>query len=828
MTSQQARRHRRIDSFALALTTTAIRAALAAVPACALMAVPSFAAEPEATPTSQVPRQYAIASGTLADVLAQYAAATGVQLVFEPGMLAGLRSGGLRGRYTPQEGFEQVLRGSGYEVVSQGRGAYALRKAGAPVRNGTGGTSDTSHAATLPAVTVAAATERETPTSRVNGYVARRSATATKTDTALIENPQSVSVITADEIGDRKAESLDEALRYTAGVTPNLKPWAVDEFSLLRGFELGTAGVFMDGLLTSGRSYAAPIEPYGLERLEVLRGPASVLYGKMPPGGMVNAVSKRPTADALREIGVEYGTYNRKQLKADIGGALDSQGEWTYRLTVLGRDSGTRLDNDRDDRLYIAPALTWQPNADTKLTLLGRYQKDNQAYAWQNKLQEPGVFGQPNPRVNIGGYDNRWQRDNKMLGYEFEHRIDDTWSVQQSMRYSELDRSETNVFPRGLRADGYTLNRSFSPRETHWKGLLADTRVQARFDTGPLTHTMLAGVDYAKSRITDEFPYDRPLLAPMNLFAPVYTHQPLAPAADPYVNRMPSKQVGLYLQDQVKWNRWVVTAGVRHDKADASGTRTFAKAGDSTLDYDTSVSATTGRVGAVYLFDSGWAPYVNYATSFSPEIGNNVRGEPLKPSKGRQVEAGVRYQPAEENQSYTASVFNIVRSNVTTAAPQAPGEVIQTGQVRSRGLELEARAELTKNLSLIAQYTYLDTRITRSNDGDLGLPLMSAPKHSASVWGKYSFPVGDATRAFAALGVRYLGKSRSAWDTDYAGITNPSVTLVDLALGFDRGPWRFTLNINNLLNKQSLMDCNGSICYRSSERTANLSALYRF
>jgi iron complex outermembrane receptor protein len=818
MTSQQARRHRRIDKFAVAITTMAIRVVLGGAGALAVATAPVFAAE-AAGPGA---RQYAIAAGTLADVLAQYAAATGVQLVFEPGMLAGLRSGGLRGRYTAQEGFEQVLRGSGYEVVGQGAGAYSLRKTGTPVRSSTG------DAATLAPVTVTAATERETPTGRVNGYVARRSSTATKTDTALIENPQSVSVITADEIGDRKAESLDEALRYTAGVTPNLKPWAVDEFSLLRGFELGTAGIFMDGLLTSGRSYAAPIEPYGLERLEVLRGPASVLYGKMPPGGMVNAVSKRPTADAVREIGIEYGSYNRKQLKADIGGALDSRSEWTYRLTVLGRDSNTRLDHDRDNRLYIAPALTWQPNASTKLTLLGRYQKDNQAYAWQNQLEQPGVFGQPSPRVNIGGYDNRWRRDNKMLGYEFEHSFDATWSVQQSMRYSELDRSETNVFPRGLRSDGYTMNRSFSPRDTHWKGVLLDTRVQARFDSGPLAHTLLAGVDYARSRTTDEFPYDRPLLAPMNLLAPAYTHQPLAPAADPYVDRVPTKQVGLYLQDQVKWDRWVLTAGVRHDKADATGTRTFGRTGASSEIYDTSASATTGRVGVVYLFESGWAPYVNYATSFSPEIGKDLNGDLLKPSKGRQVEAGVRYQPVGKNASYTASVFDIVRTNVTTAAPQVPGEVIQTGEVKSRGLELEARADVTDNISLVAQYTYLDTRITRSNDGDLGLPQMSTPKHSASVWGKYSFPVGGSTRAFAALGVRYLGRARSAWDTGNANITNPSFTLVDLALGFDRGPWRFSLNVNNLLNKQSLMDCNGSICYRSAERTANVSALYRF
>lgn len=787
------------------------------------MATITLAASPVmAADSPSTARNYSISSASLSEVLAQFSAVTGVQLVFEPSTLAGLRSGGLQGRYTEAEGFSQILRGSGFEVVPQGNGAYVLRKL--PLATVGSGSSD----ATLATVTVTGLLNRETATGPVKGYVARSSATATKTDTPLIENPQSVSVITADEIGDRKAESLDEALRYTAGVTPNLKPWAVDEFSMLRGFELGTAGVYLDGLLTSGRAYASPIEPYGLERLEVLRGPASVLYGKMPPGGMVNAVSKRPTDETLREIGVEYGSYDRKQIKSDFAGALDADKRWTYRLTFLGRESGTRLDNDRDNRLYIAPALTWQPTANTKLTLMGRYQKETQSYAWPNQLQSPGAMGQPRPSVNIGGYDNSWRRENKMVGYEFEHRFNDTWQVRQNLRYTELDRSERNVFPRGLQLDGQTINRSFSPRETHWRGLLVDTNVQAHFVTGAVEHTVLAGFDYTNARTKDEFPYTTPMLAPMNLYNPVYTHVPITSSDNPYVDKIPSTQRGIYLQDQLKWGKWVLTTGLRHDRADTSGTRTFTKSGTGVLAYENIDSATTGRVGAVYLFENGWAPYASFSTSFSPEIGNDALGKKLKPSKGHQVEAGVRYQPSDRNVSYTASVFNLVRTNVTTMAPDVPGEVIQTGEVRSRGLELEARAELLRNVSLIAQYTWLDTKITSSNNGDQGLAQMSAPRHSASVWTKYTFSLVGNTRAFAALGVRHLGKSRSAWDTGNLNITNPSFSLVDMALGMDRGPWRFTLNINNLLDKQSLMDCNGTICYRSAARTANVSALYRF
>ncbi|HEY9094355.1 MAG TPA: TonB-dependent siderophore receptor, partial [Hydrogenophaga sp.] len=758
-----------------------------------------------------------LAAQPLGAALNELARQARLQLMVHPDLVAGKSAPAVAGKLTAQQALEQILSGSG--LVAAREGDTVVVKV-APV--------STSIAA-LPAVTVTARSEQETPTNYVRGYVARRSATATKTDALLMESPQSVSVITSDEIADRKTDSLDEALRYTAGVTPNLKSWAVDEFSLLRGFSLGTAGIFMDGLLTSGRSYAAPIEPYGLERLEVLRGPASVLYGQSPPGGMVNAVSKRPTKEALREVGFEIGSYNRQQIKADLGGALDSDGEWSYRLTMLARDANTRLDHDKDNRLYIAPALTWQPNADTQLTLMARHQKDDQQYAWQNQLQNHGEWGQVDPGFAVGGHENRWKRDNQMLGYEFEHRLNSVWKVQQNLRYSQFDRSETNIFPRAVESDGRTLTRRFSPRETHWEGLLVDTRLQARVHSGAVEHNALVGVDYNRSRTLNEYLYETPDIASIDLFAPDYTQRPLRVAKDnPEVNRLPSTQTGLYLQDQLKWGQWVVTAGLRHDKANTSGIVLFPATGDSSIAYQQSDSATTGRLGGVYLFDSGWAPYLSYATSFAPEVGKSVTGYLLKPSTGKQIEAGLRYQPPGQNASYTASIFNLVRRNVTTSAPEAPSEVVQTGEVASRGLELEARTEVTRHLSLIAQYTYLNTEITKSNNGDQGLPLDSAPKHNASVWGKYAFTVGASTRAFAALGVRYIGKARSTFDSNNTNITNPSMGLVDAAVGFEHGLWRYSLNINNLFDKQSLTDCNGTLCYRSAERTANISATYLF
>ncbi|PLY42417.1 hypothetical protein CSZ94_10655 [Janthinobacterium sp. ROICE36] len=378
---------RKLRPFPLAAAMQALFLTGAAVSALAITAPAAHAQTVDTTPAK---RPYAIPAGSLERALTTFASAAGVELSADATLLQGRRSGGLAGSYTVRQGFEELLRGHGVRAVAGANGAYALRAETAPAG---AQAAQAQASATLPAITINASSERETATGPVRGYVARRGASATKTDTALNENPQSVSVVTADEISDRNAESLDETLRYTAGVTPNQRPLGSDDSSLLRGFTIETNGILQDGLRNSGRTFGASIEPYGLERVEVLRGPASVLYGQIPPGGMVNAVSKRPSADAVREVGVEYGSYQRRQLKADVGGTLDAPGAWTWRVVMLGREAHTRLERDRDNRLYFAPSLTWQAGPTTRLTLLARHEQDNQQYAFPNQLLQPGPRG---------------------------------------------------------------------------------------------------------------------------------------------------------------------------------------------------------------------------------------------------------------------------------------------------------------------------------------------------------------------------------------------------------------------------------------------------
>ncbi|WP_332740381.1 TonB-dependent siderophore receptor [Hydrogenophaga sp.] len=818
-------RHRRTPTVIARLRPVALAVHLACAAMLALVTGVASQVHAQAAPAVGAV-QADVPAGALGEALNRFALQAGAAIVVDAAQVRGKTTAGLKGAVTVEEGFHRLLQGSGLQLGRTPAGFVLMAQAPAAQAVPAPGTATAQ--ATLPSVTVTAAAFSEHVKGPVVGYVARRSATGTKTDTPLIESPQSVSVITAEEIGDRKATTLDETLRYTAGVTSNAKPWASDQMSLVRGFALESASVFLDGLQNPSTAAMGAIEPYGMERIEVLRGPASVLYGQVAPGGVINAVSKRPQAEPVRELGVEYGRYDRKTLKADLGGAIDEAGTLTYRLVGLVRRADTRLDHDRDDRVYVAPSLTWQPSAATKLTLLASYQEDDQSYAWANQLRNPGALGQPDPAVNIGGLDNRWKRSNTTLGYELEHRFNDTWQLRQNLRYGDLDREGTDVFNLGLRPNGRHVGRAISPREAGWRGVTLDTHAQASFITGTVSHTALLGVDYTRSRLTFTRRNANAVMPDLDLFDPVYAPQALTPLAAPYKDESPARQLGVYLQDQLKWNRWVATAGMRHDQADQSSKRINLLTGLTTPTADLSSSATTGRVGVVRLFDSGWAPYLSYATSFAPETGLDATGRSLKPSRGKQFEAGVRYQPASEDFSFTASVFDLTRENVKTSVPGMAGVFQQTGEVRAQGLELELRARLTRSFSLVGQYTNLDTRVTRSSNGDQGLSPMAVPRHNASLWGKYGFAAFGGQPAFAALGVRHVGASRSGQDFDNANLRNPSLTLVDAALGLDVGAWRYSLNVDNLFDTQKLVDCDATFCYRSPQRSWRVGATYRF
>lgn len=680
----------------------------------------------------------------------------------------------------------------------------------------------------LPTVTVSS-DSGETATGPVTGFVARRGGSATKTDTPLIETPQAISVVTRDQMEAQGALTLRETTNYTAGVVSSYFDSRVDSFKV-RG---GDAVQYLDGLQrTYGTYNSTKVDPYLLERVELLRGPSSVLYGQGGIGGVLNLVSKRPQAEAQREVQLQLGNHDRKQVAADLSGPLDTEGKWLYRLVAVNRDSGTQVDHVRDDRILVAPSLTWRPSTDTSLTLQASYQKDKSGsligfFPWQGTLQ-PSLYGQIPTSTFTGepGFD-RYDSRNTSLGYLFSHRIDDTWTVRQNMRSTEskvwYDTSYTSFAANRLTGrparpvfniDQRTIERDLSSTISGGKMLLIDNQAEAHFKTGALEHTLLVGADFQRNQTSQLTGRGR--AGALDLYAPVYGNY-TAPAV---LTRQPAvvqKQVGLYAQDQVKYGRWIGLLGLRHDKADTDTEGRPAAAVDD--------KATTKRAGLVYLADGGWAPYLSYAESFLPLGGVDLNSTPFKPQRGKQWEAGIKWEPEGQRTSFMAALYDLRDTNRKTTDPTNPLNSVQLGEVHVKGLELEYKGSIARDWDWIASYAYTDARVSRSTGADLGKRLSGVPRHTASAWVMRRFSIGGVPGFSLGGGVRYLGES---WDGTDA-LRTPSVTLFDAMFAWDNGPLRLSVNVGNLTDKVQITTClTRGDCFYGQRRNVTAAATYRF
>ena len=680
----------------------------------------------------------------------------------------------------------------------------------------------------LPTVTVSS-DSGETATGPVTGFVARRGGSATKTDTPLIETPQAISVITRDQMEAQGALTLRETTNYTAGVVSSYFDSRVDSFKV-RG---GDAVQYLDGLQrTYGTYNSTKVEPYLLERVELLRGPSSVLYGQGGIGGVLNMVSKRPQAEAQREVQVQAGSHDRKQVAADFTGPLDAEGKWLYRLVAVNRDSGTQVDHAPDDRILVAPSLTWRPSTDTSLTLQASYQKDKSGsligfFPWQGTLQ-PSLYGQIPTSTFTGepGFD-RYDSRNTSLGYLFSHRINDTWTVRQNLRSTEskvwYDTAYTSFTANRatgrparpvFNIDQRTIERDLSSTISAGKMLLVDNQAEAHFKTGGVEHTLLVGADFQRNQTSQLTGRGR--AGALDVYAPVYGNY--TPPA--FLTRQPAvvqKQMGLYAQDQVKYGRWVGLLGLRHDKADTDTEGRPAAAVDD--------KATTKRAGLVYLADGGWAPYLSYAESFLPLGGVDLNNTPFKPQRGKQWEAGVKWEPEGQRTSFMAALYDLRDTNRKTTDPTNPLNSVQLGEVHVKGLELEYKGSIARDWDWIASYAYTDARVSRSNGADLGKRLSGVPRHTASAWVMRRFSIGGVPGFSLGGGVRYLGES---WDGTDA-LRTPSVTLFDAMFAWDNGPLRLSLNASNLTDKVQITTClTRGDCFYGQRRSVTASATYRF
>ncbi|MBC7801179.1 MAG: TonB-dependent siderophore receptor [Gemmatimonadaceae bacterium] len=695
--------------------------------------------------------------------------------------------------------------------------------------------------------------------SPVQGYVAPLSSTATKTDTPLLETPQSLSVVTRDQIEAQAAQNLNGILRYTPGVATDTRGATavrLDQF-FIRGF---TVPQFLDGMrLFGGRDASPSVDFYRLERVDVLRGPPSVLYGQASPGGLVNLVSKRPTEAPFREVLLQGGSYGTIRTGIDMSGALNEDRTLLGRVVGSYYKSDTQVDQVREERYYLAPSLTWRPTSDTTITLLGLAQRDPSGGSYGSVPAYGSVLPNPNGRIPTGRFDgdpsfDRLDRQQHQIGYLAEHRFNDVFTLRQNFRYAHSDgyyRQLYGTFTANLQPDFRTVLRSTVGSEVSFDTITLDTHLQSRFATGRVAHTLLTGIDYynVQSRTFSGFDATAPSY---DLFRPVYGGVTIRPLTYQTRQAQDQNSVGVYAQDQVKLGRFVIQLGGRYDRY-GSDTRTETLANRSLARSEQDVGAFTGRAGLVYQFDGGVAPYFSYAESFEPQAGtfSPARGStPYDPTTGRQFELGLRYQPPNTNALFSAAVFDLQRKNVLTTDPDDNRFSIQTGEVRSRGIELEAKASLAQGLDVVGSFTYLDAEVTQStntaaiNRGIVGNRTTTRPEKGtvpvgvpgllASAFATYTVQPDRALQGLAiGGGVRYVGAN---WGDTANTLRVPDYVLVDLTARYNLGALRRDLantslqvNVNNLLDTKYVSTCNTyAWCWYGFRRSVLATVRQRF
>ncbi|HAQ25602.1 MAG TPA: TonB-dependent siderophore receptor [Pseudomonas sp.] len=742
-----------------------------------------------------------IPAGPMEQALSLFAERAGITLSYSPLEVSGLSSRGLVGGGSLEEGLAALLAGSGL-VADKTPSGYVVRPAKA----------DSSYQ--LEPTTIEATTIRSA-FAPVPGYFAGNASSATKTDKPILETAQSISVVTAEQMADRNVDRVEDAVAYSAGVrvgSSGLDP-RFDTISV-RGFDTTMSADFLDGLRQPYNGWLSiyGTEAYTLERIEVLKGPASVLYGQISPGGMVNRVSKRPSLLAKNQVEIQAGNHDHQQGQFDVGGQLDEDGDVLFRTVGVYRDAENYIEQLNNDVRLLAPSLSWQIDPATRLTLLAQYQERETAAS-------PMLYQNGDHLTDFwqgDEYFDKLEQRQWSFGYEFEHVFNDAFSLQQNLRYGQLDTTNQYLQPDGTITNG-VMDRYAVGVYEDMDSVTADTRLVSRFATGELQHTLLSGWDYSWFDSSVLYAWGPAPSIDMN--APDY-HQPVSKPTDPLADqRSLTQRSGLYLQDQIELDRWRLSAGVRRDwvhvRSDDNLTGINSKASDS---------ATTFQLGALYLFDNGIAPYVSYAESFQPQSGTNAGGAPFKPTEGRQYEVGLKYQPPGTRAMFTASLYHLTQQNVVTRDVVDPLNSVQTGEQVSRGLELEAVADLTDRLHLTASYSYNDPEVTKSNDGNEGKDPKDVPRHLASLWLDYKLPFG---LGFGA-GARYTG---SVYGDDMNTMKSEDYTLVDAGVHYDFGGGldgvRLALNARNLFDKQYI-NCQDGYCYRGEARSVVTSLSYNW
>ncbi|TKW65988.1 MAG: TonB-dependent siderophore receptor [Paracoccus denitrificans] len=661
---------------------------------------------------------------------------------------------------------------------------------------------DTTDEIVLDTITLTATTDASV---QAEGFVSEYVQAATKSDTPVAEMQQSVSVVTTTQIEQQGAESLGEALTYSAGVSG--QPYGADprfDSPNIRGFEARSAQ-YVNGLRQLRYLGAPAYEIYGLQQVEVLKGPSSSLYGAGNPAGIINQVQKRAQDYGFGEVGVGYDSNDAGQAFFDVNRAPSDTLSW--RLTGILRDDKTQIEELGNDRGYLAGALRWHPDDLTTIDVIASHTDDGPISPTGVPYDLTQIADGDYLRDLYTGNPNWDESDRKMtnFGVEISRDLDNGWTLSQGFRYEKLDWDYTNTYVSGLSGDDITLGYTDQHEDT--SGISLDTRLSGLVETGTMTHNLLFGVDLRKydAETRTEFSYGPSL----NWRNPDYSDT--APSAPWYIatTDVTLTQIGVYAQDEIAAGNWRGSLTLRHDRAEQSGTQYNNFNG--VTDADQVDKATTGRAGVSYVFANGVMPYLSYSTSFDPQIGTDEDGDKLKPTKAKQWELGVKYQPEGFNGLITAAIYDLKETNVTRRVVEGGRPFDrQIGEVKSRGFELEATVELAEGWDIRAGYAYNDSQQREGANDRKDMP--NAPRHLASAWLSRDFGNGwQAGGGFRHIGQRY-GDEANAYDLD-------AVTLLDMGGSYTQGNIEATLNVSNLTDETYVANCGSFGCFYGEGRT---------
>ncbi|OEE37484.1 ligand-gated channel protein [Vibrio genomosp. F10 str. ZF-129] len=658
--------------------------------------------------------------------------------------------------------------------------------------------------------------------------------TATKSALEPEETPQGITIIDEEHLEQRGVQSLNQALRYAPGVVTENRGGSVamfDSYSI-RGFKTNNVNYY-DGLSLqqlNGWNLQPQIDPIAMQQVEIFKGPTSVLYGAMPPGGMVNMIAKAPQTEQSTKVGVATGSRNLQEASIDTAGQFGDS-DFSYRLIALARKQDSQVDNAEEERYLIAPSVDWQVSDKTQINFNLYYQNDPSMGI--NSAMPLEVLKASDPSVSMG--DKNWskfEREVLMMGYKINHDFNDNWAFLQNARYTDASLYQENTYHFSYDANTPNqLSRALYSTDESFKGFVIDNQLSGIVDVGSVEHNLLLGLDYQDLDGNVNYSSYSANGSGFNRFDPLNPNNELLDRRDvtktgEYLDDTTSSQLGFYLQDQVRLDALVLIAGARFD---------HYKSESDYYAHESDHKQVTYRLGGLYQFDNGLSPFASYATSFEPAPGVDKSGNEFDPENAQQAEMGVKYLSDDMSKEATVSLFHIVKQDMLMTDPtNVYGPKIQVGEVVSKGAELSGRWFATENFDIAAAYTYVDMEITEdSSNGLEGTTPIYVPEHTANVWASYNVFTGMLAGSRLSAGARYVGEMQMDASNTQGKV--PSYTLVDLSVGYDLGAASETLSgatanlaVNNIFNEEYYACYDQSNCWFGAEQSIELSVNYEF